>query len=193
MEALNCTYYDYQKAAGFSGLDKLVSANPRLHKFFKFENGGMRLPGIHHRIVANPSLDQFVMGEFKKFADPSNRLFGENTFTITGIINEYRIGHLERYCGPTLQMNAEAMRARSGGAIVALAHTHPLFKGINASRYNRDGEDFGPADWIPLIVFKCPNYLYTPRKRAYVMEYNGNFVTVRNLAGGERKWRVSQK
>jgi len=130
MDALNCTYDDYQKAAGFSGLDNLVKERPRLGKFFKIENGGMRLPSIRSRILANPS-------------------------------------------------------------IAALAHTHPLFKGINASSLNRDGEHFGPADWIPLIAFQCPTYLYTPRRRTYVMEYNGKFIVVRNLAGGEKKWHVS--
>jgi hypothetical protein len=191
MDALNCTYDDYQKAAGFSGLSNLVKARPRLGKFFKIENGGMRLPSVHRRILANPSLDQFAMSEFKKFADPNARLFGENTFTIAGVVNNYRIGHLERYCGPTLRMNIDTMRTISGGTIAALAHTHPLFKGINASSLNRDGEHFGPADWIPLVAFQCPTYLHTPRRRTYVMEYNGDFIVVRNLAGGEKKWRVS--
>ena len=193
MEALNCTYRDYQKAAGFSGLDNLTAANPRLDKFFKLENGGMRLLRIHHRIGGNPALDKFVISAFETFSDPSARLFGENTFTVTGTIDNYRIGHMERYCGPTLHADGDTMRANSGGVIVGLAHTHPLFKGIHYSRFNRDGEIFGPADWIPLIAFRCPIYLYTPRRKTYVMEYDGNFINVRDLAGGERIWRVSRK
>jgi hypothetical protein len=191
MEALNCTYEAYQKAAGFSGLGTLVKAHPRTGEFFKIENGGMRLPGVSQSILARPSLDQFVANEFTKFASPDARLFGENTFTVTGIVNSYRIGHLERYCGPTLRMKVSTMRLKTGGPITALAHTHPLFRGVNVSSLNKDGEEFGPADWIPLVAFLCPVYLYTPRRKTRVMEYNGNFVTVRNLAGGAKKWRVS--
>jgi len=191
MEALNCTYDDYKKAVGFSGLDKLTKTHPRTGEFFKIENGSMRLPSINRSILAKSSLDQFVANEFKKFAAPDTRLFGENTFTIVGAVEDYRMGHIERYCGPTFRMKVDTMRMKSGGQIAALAHTHPLFKGINASILNGDGENFGPADWIPLVAFRCPVYLHTPRKRTYVMEYNGNFVVVRNLAGGIKKWHVS--
>jgi len=191
MEALNCTYDDYKNAVGFAGLDELGKTHPRTYEFFKIENGGMRLPVIKRGILANAYLDQFVAKAFADFAAPETRLFGENTFTVTGVPDNYRIGHLERYCGPTLRMKVTTMRAKSGGPIAALAHTHPFFKGSNASVLNRDGESFGPADWMPLVAFQCPVYLYTPRRKTYVMEYNGSFIVVRNLSGGTKKWRVS--
>lgn len=50
MEALNCTHEDYQKAVGFSGLGKMAKALPWSREFFKIENGGMRLPGVHRSI-----------------------------------------------------------------------------------------------------------------------------------------------
>jgi hypothetical protein len=193
MEALNCTYEEYRKAVGFSGLSKIVKTEPDLSKFFRIENGGMRLPTVKKEIRAISPLDQFVANEFLKFSDPDSRLFGENTFVVVGTASNYSVGHLERYCGPTLRMDASSMRAKSGGPIVALAHTHPLFRGANASSMNRDGARFGPADWVPMVAFQCPVYLYTPSRKIHVMEYDGNFVTVRGQAGGASKWRVSSR
>jgi len=132
MEALDCTYEDYRKAVGFSGLSKIVKTQPDLGKFFRIENGGMRLPTVKKIIRAISPLDQFMANEFLKFSDPNSRLFGENTFVVIGTASNYSVGHLERYCGPT-------------------------------------------------------------SRKIHVMEYDGNFVTVRGQAGGARKWRVSSR
>jgi hypothetical protein len=191
MDALACSCEDYQAAAGFSGLSQIVKARPGVGKFFRIENGGMRLPMIQKPIHAVAPLDQFVANEFKKFSDPNSRLFGENTFVVVGVGANYRVGYLERYCGPTLQMDSRTIRIKAGGPIIAFAHTHPFFKGLNARALNRDGARFGPGDWIPLVAFGCPVYLYTPLRKIHVMEYDGNFVTVRGQVGGARKWRVS--
>jgi len=192
MEALDCTYEDYRKAAGFSGLKEMTGSQPIVGKFFAIADGGMRLPTVRQSIFANPALDLFVANEYKKFYAPSTRKFGENTFTVTGVMGKYSMGHLERYCGPTLQMNVNIMRAKAGGPIVALAHTHPVFSGINARTLNRDSEKFGPGDWVPLVALQCPVYLLTPHKKIFVMEYDGNFVTVRG-SGGTKKWSVSSR
>lgn len=192
MDALDCTYEDYRKAAGFAGLKSMARSQPATREFFAITNGAMHLPTIRRSILANPSLDLFVANEFQKFSDPRSRRFGENTFTVTFVDGEHKIGHLERYCGPTFQARASAMRAKAGGPIVAIAHTHPVFRGANASALNRDGERFGPGDWVSLVALQCPVYLFTPHRKIYVMEYDGNFVTVRR-DGGAKKWRVSSR
>lgn len=192
MDALDCTYEDYRKAAGFGDLGAITRSQPATREFFAINDGAMRLPTIRRSILASPSLDLFVANEFQKFSDPSSRQFGENTFTVTFVEGRHKVGHIERYCGPTLQARASAMRAKAGGAIVALAHTHPVFRGANATALNRDGERFGPGDWVPLVALQCPVYLFTPRRKIHVMEYNGSFVTVRGN-GGARKWRVSSR
>jgi hypothetical protein len=190
MEALTCTYEDYRKAAGFSDLSQIAKTLPGFNEFFIVENGGMQLPSIRRKIFASHALDQFVESEFGRFSAPETRLFGENTLSITGAEGAFRVGHIERYCGPTLRMNAGILRAKTGGPVLALAHTHPFFRGLNASSLNRDGSKFGPGDWVSLVAFRCPVYLFTPRREIHVMEYDGQFVTVRSRTGGARKWRV---
>lgn len=190
MDDLECTRRDYEKAQGFSGL-KDLNRSTGLASEYEIIDGGMRLNHINNIIRSNTTLDTFVEGEFQKFSEPRTRQFGENIFTVVGNFPIYRVGHLERYCGSTFRMATATLKAKSGGKIAAVAHSHPFFRGPNASADNRIVSVFGPGDWVSLAAFECPVYLYTPYRKIFVMEYLNDFVTIRPLGGGPAKWRVS--
>ena len=194
MEPLDCTLEDFFKVKGYSSVDGLAEKRPQLTQYFELRDGGMHLLTVTGKIAAIPFLDEFVAKEFERFANPATRQFGENLFTIVGAPGTYRVGHLERYCGTTLTLPVATLVAKSGGLVAGAAHTHPIVRGDpRARQITEDGAEFGPGDWTVMAGLIAPFYLYTPRRKVQVMEYDGDLVTVRRLGGKARKWRVAAR
>lgn len=189
---LDCALSDFNRIDGYASIKEIASEQQRSSRLFILVDGGMQLSPLSAPIRATPILDNFVAEELEKFRSPATRQFGENLFTVVTDGDRLSIGHLERYCGSTLRMSVAALKAKSAGTIVAIAHTHPFFHRIaDAKQRNKEGAAFGPADWTPLLALRIPVYLYTPSRKVEVMEYNGAFVTVRRMGGTARKRRVS--
>jgi len=190
--ALDCGLSDYNRLDGYAGIKEIAGEQRQSSRPFNLVDGGMNLPSLTMPIRATPFLDNFVTAELEIFHSPDARQFGENLFSVVSVGSGFRVGHLERYCGSTLRISTVDLKAKSGGPIVAIAHTHPFFhRTANASARNKEGSLFGPGDWTPLLALRVPVYLYTPYRRVEAMEYNGTLVTVRSLGGMARKWRVS--
>lgn len=189
---LDCRLSDFNRIDGYASIKEIASEQGRFSRLFMLVDGGMQLPSLTMPIRATPILDNFVAAELEKFRSPDARRFGENLFSVVTDGDKFHIGHLERYCGSTLRMSIAALKARSAGTIVAIAHTHPFFhRTSDARQRNKEGAAFGPGDWTPLLALRAPVYLYTPNRKVEVMEYNGAFVTVRRMGGTARTWRVS--
>jgi len=189
---LDCSLSDFNRVDGYASIKDVVGEQRRSSRLFKLADGGMKFPSLTMPIRATPALDHFVAAELDRFRNPNARQFGENLFSVVSNSEKFRVGHVERYCGSTLRISTNELRAKSNGTIVAIAHTHPFFYHVpDARQRNREGAMFGPGDWTPLRALGAPVYLYTPNRKVEVMEYDGAFVTVRRMGGMARKWRVS--
>lgn len=191
---LQCTFADFSRANGYTSIKDFAKQQKRASRLFELVDGGMKLPSVSKSIQSSPILDCFVASELEMYRNPDTRQFGENLFSVIGSDGNYRLGHTERYCGSTLRISVKEFKAKSGGNIAAVVHTHPYFHHLSDARQrNRDGANFGPGDWTPLIALHAPIYLYSPLGQVSVMEYDSTFVTVRKVAGRAVKWRVSQR
>jgi hypothetical protein len=189
---LQCNFADFQRADGYTGLKDLARQQKRVSRLFELVDGGMKLSTVVKSINASQVLDRFVVSELEVYRNPDTRQFGENLFSVIGSEGNYRLGHTERYCGSALRMSVKELKAKSGGNIAAVAHTHPYFHHLSDARQrNREGAQFGPGDWTPLVALHVPVFLYSPLGQVSVMEYDGAFVTVRKIRGRAAKWRVS--
>lgn len=191
---LQCDFSDFHRAHGYIGIKDLARQQKRVSRLFELVDGGMKLPSVSKSITASPILDRFVVSELEMYRHTDTRQFGENMFSVIGFDGSYRIGHTERYCGSALRMSVKEFKAKSGGKIAAVAHTHPYFHHLTDARQrNRDGAEFGPGDWTPLVAIHAPVYLYSPLRQVSVMEYDGAFVTARKIGGRVAKWRASPR
>jgi len=191
---LQCTSADFHRAHGYTGIKDLARQQKRVSRLFELVDGGMKLPSVSKLINASSILDRFVVSELGMYRNPDTRQFGENLFSVVGFDGNYRLGHTERYCGSALRMSVKEFKAKSGGHIAAVVHTHPYFHHLSDARQrNRDGAQFGPGDWTPLVAIHTPVYLYSPLGQVSVMEYDGAFVTVRKIGERAAKWRVSPR
>lgn len=191
---LQCTFAEFHRAHGYTGIKDLARQQKRVSRLFELSDGGMKLPFVSKSINASPILDRFVVSELEMYRNPDTRHFGENLFSVIGSDGNYQLGHTERYCGSALRMSVKEFKAKSGGTIAAVAHTHPYFHHLTDARQrNREGAEFGPGDWTPLVAIHAPVYLYSPLRQVSVMEYDGAFVAVRKIGGRAAKWRVSPR
>jgi len=117
---LQCTYADFNRARGYASIQDLAKQQHQASRLFMLVDGGMKLPSLSKSIQASPLLDGFVATELEMYRNPDTRQFGENIFSVVGTDAAYRLGHLERYCGPTFRMSIKEFKAKSGGNIAAV-------------------------------------------------------------------------
>jgi hypothetical protein len=151
--ALQCTLIDYNRVRGYANINELAKQQKQASRLFELVDGGMKLPFISTSIQASPLLDRFVVTELEMYRNPDTRKFGENMFSVIGSDGNYRLGYIERYCGSTLRMSVKELKAKSGGNIAAIVHTHPYFHHLSDARQrNREGGEMARRSTLTLFI-----------------------------------------